>query len=176
MNTWTGLLPLLGLFFTAASLAYDLGPPKNNWQEPEVQPWVEEIVAPPAFPRESDVLPIYVNEMTSHRFFVDGSTLSVGKDGLVRYVLFVRTSGGATNVTYEGIRCEQLEYKIYASGRQDGTWALTRKPEWRGIENKPLNRHHAALSRDYFCPNRSPIVTADEGRNALRLGKHPGAR
>ena len=38
-----------------------------------------------------------------------------------------------------------------------------------------MNRHHAALSRDYFCPGGVPIFKADEGRDALRRGKHPQA-
>ena len=87
----------------------------------------------------------------------------------------MRTSGGATNITFEGIRCESREFRLYASGRQDGTWANTRKSEWKPIENKPINRHHAALSRDLFCPSGSPISSPEDGRNALRLGKHPNA-
>jgi hypothetical protein len=160
---------------TAAELPY-LQLPKNNWEDKDVQPWTEESVPPPAFPQEANLMPFYVSEMTAHRFFIDGATLAVGKDGVVRYVLVVRTSGGATNISFEGMHCERLEYKIYASGRQDGTWTPTRKPEWRPIENKPVNRYHAALSRDYFCPIRTPIQTPEEGRDALRLGKHPNAK
>lgn len=37
------------------------------------------------------------------------------------------------------------------------------------------NRHHAALSRDLFCPGGVAISTAAEGREALRLGRHPHA-
>lgn len=170
-----GLVALIGLLFPVVSNAYNFGPPTNNFEESEVQPWVEDSVAPPELPRDFNLVPFYVGEMTSHGFYIDGTTLSLGKDGVVRYVLVVRTSGGATNITFEGMRCGQLEYKVYASGRQDGTWAPTRKSGWRAIENKPVNRHHAALSRNYFCPNRSPILSADEGRDALRLGKHPGA-
>jgi hypothetical protein len=90
-------------------------------------------------------------------------------------VLVVKTSGGATNVSFEGMRCKELTWKHYATGGSDGTWTKSRatRAEWRPIENKPVNRHHAAISRDLFCPIGSPIQTAEEGRNALRLGKHP---
>lgn len=179
MSRITAPVFLMALFFTMAANAYEntynLGSPKNDFKESEVQPWVEDSVVPPELPSDSNLVPFYVGETTSHRFFIDATSLTLGKDGVVRYVLVVRTSGGATNITFEGMRCGLLEYKVYASGRQDGTWALARKPEWRAIENKPVNRYHAALARNYFCPNRSPILTADEGRDALRLGKHPGA-
>lgn len=168
-----------GLLFAQMALAVDIPQmqlPKNNWEDKDVQPWMEEEAAPPIFPQEASLLPFYVGEMTSHRFFIDGATLAVGKDGVVRYVLVVRTSGGATNITFEGIHCERREYKIYASGRHDSTWGATRKAAWRAIENKPVNRHHASLSRDYFCPISTPIQTPEEGREALRLGKHPNAK
>lgn len=137
--------------------------------------WVEDEVVLPPFPKDENLREFYVSAMTSHRFFVDASTLSVGKDGVVRYTLVVRTSGGATNITFEGIRCESREVRTYASGRHDGQWVKARLSEWRPIENKPTNRQHAALSRDLFCPSGTPIRSPDEGREALRLGKHPEA-
>jgi hypothetical protein len=147
----------------------------RDQDDPDAPKWAEGDVPLPAFPQDMNLRPFYVSEMTSHKFFIDISTLNPGKDGVVRYVLVVRTSGGATNITYEGIRCESRELKTYASGRQDGTWTKARKSEWRPIENKPINRQHASLSRDYFCPNGSPIQTPAEGQEALRLGKHPQA-
>jgi hypothetical protein len=141
--------------------------------EADLPPWSEEAITMPSYPKGENLQAIYVSEVTTHHFFVDASSLSVGKDGVVRYVLVIRTSGGATNISYEGIRCETLEYKIYATGRQDGQWTEARNAKWRPIENKPVNRQHAALSRNYFCPNRVPILDPAEGREALRLGKHP---
>jgi hypothetical protein len=85
---------------------------------------------------------------------IDDSTLTVGSDGVVRYVLVVQTSGGATNVSFEGINCKDRSWKHYATGNRDsGTWTKSRaaRIEWRPIENKPINRHHAALSRDFFA-------------------------
>lgn len=143
--------------------------------DPDAPPWQEEDLQLPAVPQDANLREIYVSAATSHKFYVDAATLSVGKDGVVRYTLVVRTSGGAMNVTYEGMRCETREYKVYASGHRDGSWAPARRSEWRLIENKPANRQHAALSRDYFCPAGVAIYTVGEGREALRLGKHPNA-
>jgi hypothetical protein len=126
-------------------------------------------------PKDADLIEIQVSVTTTNRFFVDGATLKPGKDGVVRYVLVVKTSGGATNVTYEGIRCKTSEYRLYASGRADGSWALARLTAWRPIENKTINRQHAALNRDFFCPAGAPIASPEEGRDALRRGKHPAA-
>lgn len=147
----------------------------RDTDDPDAPKWAEAEAVLPAFPQEVNLREFYVSEMTAHKFFIDSSSLNPGKDGVVRYVLVVRTRGGATNISFEGIRCESRELKIYASGHRDGTWTKARKSEWRPIENKPINRQHAALSRDYFCPNGLPIQTPAEGQEALRLGKHPQA-
>jgi hypothetical protein len=162
---------------TAAAQSH-LQPKDNPGFEPE-KPWQElREVESPAFPRQENLREYYVGPATTNNYFIDASTLSVGSDGIVRYVLVVRTAGGATNVSFEGINCKDLTWKHYATGRSDGTWVKSRavRVEWRPIENKPVNRHHAALSRDYFCPASSAINNAEEGRNALRLGKHPDAK
>jgi hypothetical protein len=141
-------------------------------------PWQELEFEPPAFPKLDKLREFYVSAMATNKYFIDPATLTVGADGVVRYVLVVKTAGGATNVSYEGMLCKDRTWKHYAAGRSSsGTWtkAPAASSVWRPIENIPVNRHHAALSRDLFCPLGNPIGSADEGRNALRLGKHPNA-
>lgn len=160
------LLVMLLLAMNVAQAAVD---------DDEAVVWAEGEVALPAFPADGDLIEFYVSAVTANRFFIDAKSLSAGSDGVVRYVLVVTTAGGATNVTFEGIRCSAREFRIYSTGRGDRSWGTLRSTDWRRIENKTVNRHHAALSRDYFCPSGSPILTADEGRDALRRGKHPQA-
>src|SRR5512135_684884 len=149
----------------------------RHWDDEDDQPkWQEGEFSLPAYPKDEDLMEFYVSAVTPNRFFVDGKSISVGGDGVVRFALVVKTSGGATNTTFEGIRCGALEYRLYATGRADGTWVNARTSEWRPIENKPINRQHAALSRDYFCPNGVAIKNADEGRTALKLGRNPDAK
>jgi len=142
----------------------------------EAEPVQEQMdVEPPAFPKQENLREFYVSAATANKFFIDASTLAPGTDGIVRYVLVIQTSGGATNISFEGINCRERSWKHYATGRSDGTWVKSRatRAEWRPIENKPVNRHHAELNRNFFCPVDIPIHTAEEGRNALRLGRHP---
>ncbi|MDO8960147.1 MAG: CNP1-like family protein [Rhodocyclaceae bacterium] len=163
-----GFLAVGGMLVDAHALDRD---------DPDAPQWAEAEVELPAFPQPGNLREFYVSGATTHKFAIDATTLSVGKDGVVRYVLVVRTSGGATNTSFEGIRCESGEFRIYATGHQDGQWARVRQSarqsEWRRIENKPVNRHHAALARELFCPNGTPIRNPAEGREALRLGRHP---
>lgn len=137
----------------------------KQWQEIEVQL--------PAAPKQETLLPFYVSAATENRFFIDGATLTVGSDGVVRYVLLVLTPQGVRNVTYEGMRCLTRERRIYASGRQDGSWSKARKNEWVRIQDAYANRQHAALFLEYFCPVGNIVQDAAEARNALIKGVHP---
>lgn len=139
----------------------------------ERKQWQEAEVALPTAPRQDSLLPFAVSAVTENRFFVDSSSLSVGVDGVVRYVLVVLSPEGARNVSFEGIRCETRERRIYASGRQDGSWSKARSDQWVRILDVYANRHHAALYLDYFCPGGVIVNGADDARNALRLGGHP---
>lgn len=152
-----------------------LGAHRLNENAPEQEAWKESETVLPEFPREAGLIEFYVSAAASNRFFVDGTTLSVGPDRVVRYALVVRTAGGAVNTSFEGIRCDTRERRLYATGRADGTWVKARVSEWQPIENKTVNRHYAALSREFFCPRGNNIGDPDEGRQALRRGGHPNA-
>lgn len=127
----------------------------------------------PAFPKQENLVEFYVGELTSNHFYVDASSISVEPEGIVYYTMVVKTSGGATNINYEGINCGNSKLRVFATGRGDGNWSRARNTEWRQIENQQVNRHHAALTHDYFCPGGRPLVDAAEGVNALRRGRHP---
>ena len=77
-------------------------------------------------------------------------------------MLVVRTPGGAENVTFEGIRCNTGERRIYASGRRDGNWSRARNSEWAPISDNSYNRPRAALARDHFCDGPAPPRNRDE--------------
>ena len=76
-------------------------------------------------------------------------------------------------MTFEGMRCQTRERRIYASGRPDGSWSKARKNEWVRIQEQYANRHYATLFLDYFCPIGSIVQDAAEARNALKQGGHP---
>ncbi len=147
----------------------------RSFEDPDEPQWQEAEPPPPAFPQGENLLKFYVSAGTTNQFYVDGNSINPGADGVVRFVLVVKAAGGAMNVSYEGVRCSTLEAKIYATG-SNGAWTRSRNAAWRPIENKDINRQHAVLSRDFFCPNMLPIKSAEEGRFALRRGKHPDSQ
>lgn len=137
------------------------------------KPWVEIEPQPPAYPQPEKLIEFYVGPTTTNRFFVDSASINVGSDQVIRYTLFVKTSSGVSNVSFEGIRCETNELRLYAFGRSDGIWSKARNSAWTRIYSNSLNRHHAALMREYFCPNGTVVRSAGEALDALKRGGHP---
>ena len=149
---------------------------KSDWERrhEERLPPAEEALALPAYPKTGELIEFFVAATSDFRFFIDAASLSVGSDGVVRYVLVARSLAGVDNVSFEGMRCTSAEVRTYALGR-DGAW--TGNPgAWRSIEPRSVQRWHNALYREYFCPQKAPIASAGEGVDALRRGGHPFSR
>jgi hypothetical protein len=158
---------LLGFFVFVGNAQADFE------EDYETKQWQELEVQLPAAPRADGLLSFYVSAASDNRFLIDQATLSVGSDGVVRYVLVVQTPEGGRNVTFEGMRCATRERRIYASGRHDGMWSKSRNNEWSRIQDVYANRHHAALFLEYFCPGGVIVRDAAEAVDALRRGVHP---
>jgi CNP1-like family len=117
----------------------------------EKKPWDELQTQLPAYPKPENLLAFDIGSNTANRYFVDAASLSVGEDGVVRYTLVIRTAGGATNVSFEGIRCDGRSVRVYAFGHVNSQWSRARNAGWREIQPREINGYHFALHRDYFC-------------------------
>lgn len=116
----------------------------------------------PAPPDAANLLRFYVSLTTHQSFAIDAKSLTVDTDGVIRYTIVGTSSGGAKNVSYEGIRCSSFEKRIYALGHADGTWVRARDSEWQPIPVKAANLQHAELAENYFCKNGLVAGKADQ--------------
>ena len=135
---------------------------KKSWQEIQAQI--------PPYPKPENLVQLKAGNVTSHRFYIDASSLSVGEDGVTRYTAVVKTTGGATNIAFEGMRCETRERKVYALGHNDGTWARARYSKWQRIELRELTPYYYVLYREYFCPSRARPTNPKRAVEALKWG------
>ena len=138
---------------------------QGNWKENAVDTL-------PPLPQAGDLLPFNVSQNTPLKFSIDAKSLAVGTDGVVRYAVVITSPAGARNVNYEGIRCDNYEWRLYASLDADHNgWDQTVANDWSRIENGTLNAYRAALYQDYFCANKMPVTKASTIVENLRFGR-----
>lgn len=144
------------------------GHPAERPEKPK-EAWVEAEVDLPPYPTASNLIEFNTAVAQRSHAFIDRNSLYVGEDGIVRYAMIVRANGGIDNITFEGIRCETAEYKIYAVGDANA-WVRVPTPRWAPVEYKEINNQRKFLWREIFCPPSGMVKTASEAVAALKHG------
>ena len=169
-----GMALIFGLFMALPAAAqwkdwdYELDLEKKPWEELQTQL--------PPYPKPENLLKFEMGSNTSNSFLIDTASLSVSEDGVVRYTLVIKTSGGATNVSFEGLRCDSRQLRVYAFGHPNSQWSRARNAGWRPIEYREVNGHHNTLYRDYLCTQtrKKEAVSVKQIIATLKNGpKHP---
>ena len=136
----------------------------------EVPDWVEQNAAlPPAFAKDG-LIPIEMPSYVTLKVGIDPATVSVGADGVVRYVVVMRNTSGSLNAAYEGILCTKGEVKTYARAGASGEWAAIKQPEWRPLTDNLPSRHAYAIAKQGGCEGRTSAKREDT-LLALKRGK-----
>jgi len=152
----------LGALLLAGAAWAQNGPDNPDWVEDKEPP-------PPAFSRDK-LVPVEMPSYVTLKVGVDPQTLSVGADGVVRYVMVMRNSSGSVNAVYEGIRCVSDEVKTYARAGNSGQWTLVEQPQWKPVNDNMPSRHAWAFARQGGCEARLS-TSKDAIIKALQQGK-----
>jgi CNP1-like family len=134
--------------------------------------WVEGDVPPaPAF-RTQGLVNFVVSTNSELSYGVDPSTVTVGQDGVIRYVMVASSRSGAVNALYEGLHCHRAEAKTYArwAPGSPGQWHQVATPEWRPLFGNFASRVALALARNGFCDGNTPNGTPANMLKALAQG------
>jgi hypothetical protein len=166
---WCAILSIAGLQPVYAGFLEDQNSIVNNKVE-DAPDWEEAQTKLPAAPKDENLVPFYVSGIAGGYYAIDKTTLDIGKDGVVRYVLVIKSQGGAKNVSFEGIRCETREQKLYATGREDGSWVPSAGSQWRGISGRSLLSYHRALADEYFCPVGTIVWSKAQALHNIKSG------
>ncbi len=160
-------LACFAFFLSMASLSSAQTTFEEDFDDQD-KPWTEVAVQLPAPPAPENLLPFYVSPVATQTFAIDAKSLAIGKDGVIRYTLIATSAGGVRNISFEGIRCQSFEKKLYAFGRQDGSWGRSHRDNWEPIRSKAANRQHAALAQDYMCLGLTIAGTAEQMLDRIR--------
>lgn len=157
-----------------AAACTHLGNPSPELEK-EKPAWVEVKSELPPYPKPENLIAFQVSPADPNRYFVDAASISVGRDGVVRYTVVIKSPAGAQNVLFEGIRCDTRSRKLYAFGHRDGTWSKPRDSEWKPIEALRQSQYQRMLYSDFFCPGGIIVKSPAEAISALKAGIHPRA-
>jgi CNP1-like family len=107
----------------------------------------------PAYPEDSALVEFRPHGISKNRFFVDSASVLIGSDQAVRYTVVVMSPSGVANTSFEAMRCETAEYKVFALGTKDRSWSVLPNPAWREIDSTKGGIRFR-LFDEYFCDGK----------------------
>lgn len=141
-------------------------------QDPDAEPWLELNVTPPSTFSSDKLQPFDVSQNAALSYGIDPQTLNVGEDGVVRYVLVARSSSGALNVLYQGIRCQTAEVKTYGRWNNNASnWNASAKEEWQPLSFAGFTRPAMMLARAGICDGRTINGNPQKILHTLKHGR-----
>ena len=117
--------------------------------------WKELEVPPPAKFNVERMVAIEMPRYVTVKIGVDPDSLTIGTDGIVRYVMIAQSSGGNINAMYEGIWCRKGEVKTYARLGSDGKWDPVSDAQWSPLSGNQRSMHALAFARQGACDGRA---------------------
>jgi hypothetical protein len=139
--------------------------------------WKEGEVSLPERYQEKNLQAFRIGERSNFRYFIDRESLQTSEDGVTRFILVIRSRSGVDNSSYEGIRCGQREYRVYAYGGPKGFKRIPGS-DWRHIPKSGRENYRNYLYQDLICntytgkPN-SPGVVIDAMRRNIEIRSTP---
>jgi hypothetical protein len=148
-------LALLGLLLTVSSPARDrpfIDEPDNTIRDDLVEKeWKEGEVEIPTHYTEKALQEFEPPHSSGNfRYYLDAGSLQTGKDGVTRFILVIRSRNGVDNSSYEGMRCGEREYRVYAYGGKDGFMPMPTS-DWRRIKKTGHENYRHFLYNDIIC-------------------------
>ena len=125
----------------------------------EIDPRDEPVPPPPLFSKDK-LLALDMPRFMSLKFGIDPASISISPARTVRYVMVATSATGASNVMYEGLRCESGEFITYARQLPNGEWTVLQAPLWRPLTDINTARHALAFARQGACEGRNATASS----------------
>lgn len=160
-----GVVSLVLLCFAAAVYAEldaeDIGGVQQNYiEKPYV--WEELDAALPGYPQKKNLVDLGIaTDGMQYTVYLDKPSLLMGEDGVVRYTVVLVSNSDVWNVSHEGLRCGEKQYRRYAYGANEKLQPLNNSP-WRDVRGSGANRYRRILYEQYFCNPMRPYKSAEE--------------
>jgi CNP1-like family len=128
---------------------------------------------PSSPPNPKALISFYVSPRAIFKFAVDADSISIGKDGVTRYVVVMTNTSGEQQAQYEGIRCDSFQWRLYGTF-ENNAWRENPLSTWRDIQTHIANRYQAALAQGAFCSFTNQVKNITTVQNSLDPKKFTG--
>jgi hypothetical protein len=138
---------------------------------PPAEPWREQASELPDYPVQNRLVEISVQTGNyPYDVFIDTGSLEVGGDGVVRYVVVIRSRAGAENIAFEGIHCRERTFRRYAYGINNA-WQPVTGGDWQALKTGGMGHYRFVLYRDYVCDPSNPGMKESEMIQRMRYSR-----
>lgn len=152
----------LGMALSGALAQAQLKDLDPDWKE-------NDVTAIPAFD-VSRLIEIDMGRRFALTYAIDPATLSLGSDGILRYVMVARSASGAVNAFYEGLRCETAEGRVYARHNPSSGWQSADASKWQPLRETAGMLHVLRFARQGGCDGAGPARSVSAVVRQLKSG------
>ncbi len=141
-------------------------------------PWKEkaEVEFPP-LPKRDDLVPLDAEAIGSgYEYFVDTTSLTLGGDQVLRYVVVLESDNGSRTTYYEGMRCETRQVKTYGYVARPGVFKPLAASPWKRLRTSGPYAYRHLLAELYMCDTEGWPITEKQVLKRLAQNSPSGAR
>ena len=157
---------LIALLLTSAAMAGEVfqGERDNSWSgttDNYQEPWKELTSVLPPAPIEKNLIVLSSDRFSDdYEYVIDRNSTSLQSDKVFRYTVVVRTPTGVSNGFYEGISCENRNYKTYGILTDNG-FQKTLGSSWQPMRKSGITIFRLVLLDEYVCTGHSRPASLD---------------
>ena len=130
------------------------------WQEAEV-----EFPPPPA--RNNLVALDGEGIISSYDYFVDPTSVTLGSDQVMRYVVVVESDTGTSATYYEGMRCDTSQVKTFGYVTRQGVFKPLASSRWMQLRTSGPYVYRYVLASLYMCDREGWPIGEKQVRERL---------
>ena len=102
-----------------------------------------------------------------YEYFIDGSSILLGTDKVIRYTVVLQSDTGVRNVYFEGIRCETMEARTYGYATRQGGFKPLASSTWKGMGSFGPFAYRLLLADQFMCDNNGWPIDGKTARTKL---------
>jgi hypothetical protein len=106
---------------------------------------------------------------TRYEYFIDGPSILLGTDQVIRYTVVLQSDTGVRNVFFEGIRCETMAAKTYGYASRRGGFKPLTSSTWKDVRDRDVGpaAYRLLLADKFMCDSNGWPIAGEKARAKL---------